>query len=669
MLTRSMRIGCTLVLVLYAWSSAGALVSREGAYEVDASGQVLRASDTSLFEGLSQSKQQQRRQSLQDADPPGSTTSEDQCGLYLAPSTIGGAGLGIFSTIERSAGDYVGFNELVIPMIEVPFYNGEKDELFNPFIHYYWKGSEKGLHGIVAERRGSEVQGFVPGLDAATNCNLALINVGMSGATYDNHHFHRNRDPMAGAMTPYHTTPSQILRDIPAGGELFKFYGDRWFVAREDNFGVIPLSEDYPAAQVVVDKFDKLRNDHFSNNPELMGELWSLVKDTIGTEMWESRTMKAVPKTVEDAQQAAQHDITSLYQPQTIRSKEFLRQHGRCIDSIRPGPSTLENGQGGSGGFSTRRFFKGEILTGTPLLQIPYKELVTIYHMKLNHTNPDTGKETWTRKIDQIDGYQMMLNYCYGHPESTLLLCPYGSNIGYINHNKTRANVKIQWAPHGMIRQNHTWLQSKQVEDMEHEYNAGLAFDYVATKDIEEGEEIFLDYGDGFEEELTNYMSQWQPPENPEAYTPAEIFNKLVADVPLLTDAEQASRPYPENVETRCHPGLVHKEIRITDRSENGDYTWETRETGYPCRILERTEGEEMLYKVELKLPLDEIGRQHVKDKFNYVQKKNVRKSAIVFFNKPYTTDLFLQNTFRKEIGIPDDMFPEHWKNSRTAPK
>lgn len=263
-----------------------------------------------------------------------------------------------------------------------------------------------------------------------------------------------------------------------------------------------------------------------------------------------------------------------------------------------------------------------------------------------------------------------MLNYCFGHEESALLLCPYGS-VSYINHNQSLANVKIQWSQDGITAHNQSWVESKSLEDMEGEYKIGLAFDFVATKDIQKGEELFLDYGDSFEEELNNHMARWQPPQNDFAnYTPAEIFNKEVFDSPLRTEEEQKLEPYPENMEIRCHSGLVLGYMKTGDW--DGFSAWETREAGYPCRILRRypnaaetkqSEHNNFLYKVELKLPLHEVGRQFIKDAFNYFVKKDVSRGAIKFFNKPYTTDLFLPNMFRKDIGIPNDMFPDHWKN------
>lgn len=439
------------------------------------------------------------------------------------------------------------------------------------------------------------------------------------------------------------------------------------FVGRQDKFGLIPLSEDYPRAQKIANKFEKLYDEYFASKPEIAAELWDIGRYEFASLLWESRVMNALPYVVEDLLQAAKYNISSLHQPQAMRPMEDLQRHGKCMDSIKPGPSTLESNQAGLGGFATRNFAKGTIITGSPLHHLPDKELVTIYRMDHNDTNSTTGEETWIRNVNDVVGYQMMLNYCYGHPQSTVLLCPYGSNIGYINHNKSLANVKLQWSQDGITMHNHSWLSKKTLADMK-EYTVGLAFDYVATKDVQKGDELFLDYGDEFEEALNKHLSHWQPPKDGfDEYIPAESFNEKMASLPLRTDGEQEQEPYPENLELRCHSGLVMGYMKTDDDFSN----WETREGGYPCRILSRSpsETEDFLYKVEMKLPLDEVGRQYRRDTFNYFQKSNVSRKAIKFFNKPYTTDLFLPNMFRKEIGIPDEMFPAQWKNGPSPKK
>jgi hypothetical protein len=451
---------------------------------------------------------------------------------------------------------------------------------------------------------------------------------------------------------------------------LTLFYDSR-FIAREDKFGRIPLSDDYSDAQRLLEKFEELRQLHFPSNDRIRKELWSLVKDTVGTSKWESRIMKALPREVEDAALAAKSEIASLHQPQAIRSIEYLRQHGTCVDSIRPGPSTIPSGQAGRGALATRNFAKGSIITGSPLIHVPKKELLTIFRMERNNSNPETGEEIWLRHVDDIIGYQGVLNYCYGHPESTLLLCPYGPGVNFVNHNSTLANVKIQWAQNGLSH-NSSWLSSTRVEDLEWQYGIGLAFDYLATRDIIAGEELFLDYGEEFEEALTSHMQSWQPPPTAATrdYTSAERFNQHVAISPLRTEAEQKHQPYPLNLEIRCHPRLVGTTMRFQLDLHEDEFHWPTREHGYPCRVMDRinvssadTATQTSLYTVELKIPQDDVGRKQSAPTFTYVQKREVDRRAISFFNKPYTTDLFLPSAFRKEIGIPDHLFPPLWRN------
>ena len=440
---------------------------------------------------------------------------------------------------------------------------------------------------------------------------------------------------------------------------------------------MIPLSENYPSAERIVNKYDELQRKLFPDNTELQADLWSLMKDVIGNEMWESRTMNALPGNITDVKRAAESDIASLHQPHAIRSVEYLRENGKCVDSIRPGPSTLESGQGGRGAFATRSLKEGSIITGSPLNHVPDRNFLAIYKMEQNQTTHDQdSEETWLRHVDNIVGYQMSLNYCYGHNASTMLLCPYGAGVNYINHNQSRANVNIQWARDGMTMQNDTWLHKKRVEDLEWDYSIGLAFDYVATTDLNEGDELFLDYGDDFEAAITRYLSSWKSSKAKNDHIPAQRYNKQISDSPLRTEKEQVEEPYPEHLELRCHSELVSKH---KFDSEHALY-WQSREFGVPCRILERYERatseqdgppgpgtpSESVYKVELTVPLDEVGMQYKSDVFTYIQRKDVARGAIQFFNKPYTSDLFLPNTFRFPIGIPDLMLPEQWRN--TAP-
>ena len=77
-----------------------------------------------------------------------------------------------------------------------------------------------------------DIEAICPGGDCIINCNLALINAGKSNPVHDYAGLHRSKDPGAGAISPYHNGTTVVTRKIPAGGELFKFYGDNWYVKR-----------------------------------------------------------------------------------------------------------------------------------------------------------------------------------------------------------------------------------------------------------------------------------------------------------------------------------------------------------------------------------------------------------------------------------------------------
>ena len=147
------------------------------------------------------------------------------CELYLAESTIPDSGLGVFTAVAKAPGDTVGNGDVCIPLLELDWHN--EGNYFNPFSDYVWAGEVMGMKFEVGSQ---DVESNCPGLDCAINCNLALINVGKSTPVHDTAGLHRSVHPGAGANTPYHNGTTRVIRRIPAGGELFKFYGDSWYV-------------------------------------------------------------------------------------------------------------------------------------------------------------------------------------------------------------------------------------------------------------------------------------------------------------------------------------------------------------------------------------------------------------------------------------------------------
>ena len=153
------------------------------------------------------------------------------CGLYLAPSTIPTAGLGVFTARPLHLRDLITpVGDVAIPIIGKFWHYGGKlkgDNLFWPIKDYTWNAHKKGMQATEGFER-LKVEVYCPGLDALPNCQLALVNMDKSTPQYDYGGLHRSRDVGAGAFSPYHNGTLRVTRDIPEGGELFAPYGDNW---------------------------------------------------------------------------------------------------------------------------------------------------------------------------------------------------------------------------------------------------------------------------------------------------------------------------------------------------------------------------------------------------------------------------------------------------------
>jgi hypothetical protein len=134
--------------------------------------------------------------------------------MYTAESTIPGAGLGIYSGLNKRVGETLGRPDLCIPVIDMNWHNGGEDSFFNPFGDYYWAGD---VMGMASETDSADIEALCPGLDCAVNCHIGLINTQKATPKYQAGSLHRSVDPGVGSFSPYHNGTSRVLRDIPEG--------------------------------------------------------------------------------------------------------------------------------------------------------------------------------------------------------------------------------------------------------------------------------------------------------------------------------------------------------------------------------------------------------------------------------------------------------------------
>jgi len=567
-----------------------------------------------------------------------------ECTLYMAPSTLPNAGLGVFTAIPRSV------NSTIPSDLCIPFTNIDEYDEFNVFKDYYWAGRSMGMQ--------DQDEALCYGMDCLVNCHLPLINVAKAQPTY--------MDRQDGDTTSYRAGTAQVTRPIPAGGELFKFYGDSWFVTRQRHFGKIPLSYDYERALKLLEKFETLGQD---SAYEVVLELQTL---------WDSRTLNALPATLEEVQQALEtHDIGVLHQPAATRDLQWLQQHGRCMDSL----ETREDGA-----FSKRHLQAGEVVASSPV-HLVYDETMLHRYQKTKVTGPfwaigenapsypsdwadvesDTG---WLRHLDNQTGHELVLNYCFGQQHSSVLLCPYGAGVNSINHHHSEPNVRVDWDHSFVGGHEDEWLTMSyhQLEDQ----RPRLALSYIALRDIQPGEEILLDYGSEWEKAWSSYLSSYQQDTH---YESAHSWNQQHATDSIRTQQEQDKEPYPYNLQLRCHSEILHH-LPHKQGLNHTDLVWDTRDQGFPCQILDRFEEEgKVWYTVRLEVLQEDFERERKltdeqrmlhedkETKVAWIDRTDVPRSGLSFIDLPGTMPVHRSDAFRHPIGMPDAVFPMSWRN------
>jgi hypothetical protein len=379
------------------------------------------------------------------------------------------------------------------------------------------------------------------------------------------------------------------------------------------------------------------------------------------------------------------------------RDVDWIVSHGMCLENLIPRVSGIK--QAGQGGFAQWPLRKGEIVVPVPLLQILDREVLSMY------SNED-GEKT---------GTQLLLNYCFGHRESTLLLCP-DTNAILINHCSDRQNecgsqgpnAKFQWAS-GWEAENDRWLNMS-IDEMSQEQDRGLAMEIVATRDILDAEEVspfpwqcrptkvvcanhlsqvFIDYGEGWENAWKHHVEMWRKNQidcEDECMSIKEL-NEGKGAIPILVSGDLRKLVSHQNLFTGCaytpseedYDEVYYEEfqewVNMSDaeilglyassgRHATASYMTHIEYTYWPCSVALQEGGNGTRYTVRIlqsphfdQMPWDE----HSVPRFL----TNFPRAAIHFFRRPYASDQHMKGSFRHYIEIPDAMLPEKWRNSK----
>lgn len=349
--------------------------------------------------------------------------------------------------------------------------------------------------------------------------------------------------------------------------------------------------------------------------------------------------------------------------PPPMRPPDWLQKHGMCADNLKV--QTATDPRMGRGAFARRFLSQGSVIAPAPL---------QIYPNRAKFSAPMEGEERQKFQIQNgimFEREQLIVNYSFQPKGSTLLLYPYGPGVGLINHASKKSgkiNAKLQWSNHHM---NHgtQWLDSSLTLDQfwKMQYPGSLILDVVALRDIQEGDEIFIDYGREWEIGWENYVRQWKPyrPAHNKNYKytyPWDEMNKHNDPIkPYRTVSEQESKPYAHNLMMVCDT-MNWKDGRDERLKWRPSKHWP--EQLAVCKPLARTynnTAKTYLYEVTLWPNDDHSGKDGTPITLvDY----DVPHTAIRLVDKPFHSDQHIPTAFRHPIGFPDDLTPPFWRNA-----
>jgi SET domain len=490
------------------------------------------------------------------------------------------------------------------------------------------------------------------------NSHTGLVNLRVRAPARTSS-LHRGLDPGTGASSTYHDIYFDANQDIEVGAELFVEYGDDWFSEREQ-LGSIPLSYDFKYADRTVgflsNWIGNISTDVIDLQHAFVEDFFALARNMTSERL---RLSNAFPKDFPSFQLAAQDGTASLTVPDRIRSIQWLEQNGRCLDNIRPDLSTIR--QAGRGAFATRRIKMGDVISPMPMVH------VRRHHMEIfdGDDYEDEDAKIWR------EGTQLLLNYCYGHPESSLLLFPYAPVSNYINHNASGSNAELRWSS---LANHHTdWLE-RTPDSLDAEDHSGLIMELVAQRDIDVGEEIFLNYGPEWETKWNEFTKKWKVNDYDKRFASSESLNERLEWLKTTDelDSEQYTFSNHNQILTVCFMDKMSKFQVATEPGSMRTFRWNgskkmfySADAAHPCEIVDRnltdSSFDEAYDRQDSVLPVQATYTVILQD--DKVKVIDVPRKAILFFDDQYKSDNFWRKAFRHEMHLPDHMVPPAWRD------
>ena len=426
------------------------------------------------------------------------------------------------------------------------------------------------------------------------------------------------------------------------------------FVLCTLQYGFIPLPDDFDHANdIILSALDvTLYNKDLTADVanQTWNDLHSLLKD-IAENTYEksSRILNAIPANISAIQDILEDGGTAWQDyNRSVKDLHWLEEHGQCMDNIAPGISNIPDA--GRGAFATRFIPSGGLVSPTPLIHVGDLDILAMF---MEHVYNEEDRLVPNRS--GVYTWQLLLNYCFGHERSTLLLCPYGLISSLINHSSgDGANTKVQWSDKQRMR--HPEWMDRPIDEWASEYHTGLQLDFVATRDIQQGDEILIDYGDAWRIAWEKHVDGFRFEDyRTEYYRPSYELNDHLYDEStfgaIRTEGERDYRL--DEVQLHCRGWYL---------ARHGLFTENENEKNPMCTIVKQLEDDSYLVRIiEWYDNDDDRMWEYYSD--NSLTAWGIPRDAFFFEDLPYTRDIHQEWAFRHPMMIPDEIFPEAWKN------
>ena len=601
---------------------------------------------------------------------------QNTCSVYLAPSSVPGGGMGMFAVKAVEKGGIVHPTDgPSIPIIDPDDSHDSLSAWVSLFSSYWWVSgiSDPALFEADYSAEYVITVGALPNSHPFLN-NLVPANP--SFIPYDDY-MDRTKDVGAGANSYHMGRHSIASTNIEASDELFLQYPDDYMNWISDKYNIpkrIHYNEAGYLSSILFQQYgQKLKKWQNDKRYMMATEMAKKLIPKTNTELKKVLSSITNPLSTDDMAMAIAKQLSV-----TRRPVSWIQKNGICLDNIVPRLS--KNPRAGKGAIANRFLQKGDVVTPVTLLQITNLDALRIPAFK-------------------GDKWQLLLNYCLGHSSSSLLLCP-DTNAILVNHcsdrrpdmhpcggNSSKPNARYQWAK--WDKKTDSWLNMT-IEEMKNQGGRGLSLEVIATRDIEEGEEVFIDYGKEWEAAWDRHVHSYRPPtyENEGEWSPVKKLNDELGPIPIAPNLDPKFITMDNRNVTFTGCYYYEDDVTFWTTFEGEEKSWLEMQKDEVIHKYHRNYGEAFMvdenqsYSDGAFWPCVVLGKDEPNDSYivRIIQSwlyedtvwqrmklpriiTNYPRKSIRHFYLPYKSDLHLPGVFRHSIHLPDDLFPAIWRD------